>query len=93
MDVDTHLVEISGATARCIERHRKVVLEMKVVFVAYIYDHDGWTPITVYAFCNYIDLLFYMPIVTVSNMSADWSQSSSQSSWVMGQTFYVTKSI
>ena len=28
------LVEISGATARCMERHRKVVLEMKAVFVA-----------------------------------------------------------
>ena len=28
------LVEISGATARCMERHRTVVLEMKAVFVA-----------------------------------------------------------
>ena len=28
------LVEISGATARCMERHSKVVLEMKAVFVA-----------------------------------------------------------
>ena len=28
------LVEISGATARCMDRHRNVVLEMKAVFVA-----------------------------------------------------------
>ena len=27
-------MEISGATARCMERHRNVVLEMKTVFVA-----------------------------------------------------------
>ena len=35
----------------------------------------SWAPITVDEFCNYIALLFYMPIVTDLNISAYWSQS------------------
>ena len=35
----------------------------------------SWAPIPVDEFCNYIALLFYMPIVTDLNISAYWSQS------------------
>ena len=33
-------MEISGATARCMERHSKVVLEIKAVFVAWTDSYD-----------------------------------------------------
>ena len=36
----------------------------------------SWVPITVEEFCNYIALLFYMPIVTYPNRNAYWDKSS-----------------
>ena len=56
-------MEISCATTRCIEIHRKVVLEMKAVFV--VCDRQLYDGIYIYSqtYCSTLNILYILTVV------------------------------